>query len=128
MPKELAHESRVRILSVVNALLGVWLVVTPWVIGAPARSVATSGIVAGILIFAFAALRFARKHTAVMSWANVLLGAWTAMAPWVLAEPTGDIRTSNYIVVGMIVALIEAYSLTSSATQPNWRQGETGRR
>jgi hypothetical protein len=128
MANELPHESRVRALSATNAVLGVWLIISPWVVGAPGQSVATSGIVAGVLTFIFAIVRFARKHTAVMSWANVLVGAWTVMSPWIFGEASGDFRTWNYVIVGVLIVLIEAYSLTSSSTQPNWRQSQSGRR
>jgi len=82
----------------------------------------------GALILVLAAVRLLYKHTAAMSWGIVLLGAWTIMSPWVLGQTTGDFRTWNYILVGVIVAGLEAYSLTSSTTQENWRQRETGPR
>jgi hypothetical protein len=50
------------------------------------------------------------------------------MSPWVLGQTSEDFRTWNYVLVGVIVAAMEAYSLTSSSTQPNWRQNQTGRR
>lgn len=128
MPNELVHDRRVRVFEGVSGLLGLWLIVAPFIIGAPGQSVATSGMTAGVLIFVLAAIRFVYKHTTSMGLVTALLGAWTIMSPWVLRETSGDFRTWNYVLVGVIVAAIEAYSLTSSATQPNWRQSQTGRR
>jgi len=125
---QVAHDSRVRLFSGVHALLGLWLIVSPFIVGAPGRSVATSGMAVGVLIVILAGVRLAYKRTATMSWGMVLLGAWTVMSPWVFDQHTGDARTWNYVIVGLIVAAMAAYSLTSSATQPNWRQRETGRR
>jgi hypothetical protein len=122
------HDNRVRVLSSVNVLLGLWLIVFPWIVGAPGPNVATSGIAAGVLTLLFAVLRFARKHSTGMSWANVLIGAWTMMTPWAFGENSADIRTFNYVVVGLLIVAMEAYSLTSSATQSNRRQRETGPR
>jgi hypothetical protein len=128
MASELTHNRRVRLFEGVSGLLGLWLIVSPLVVGAPGRSVARSGIAVGVLILVFAVVRVAYKHTTAMGWITVLLGAWTIMSPWVLGQTSGDFRTWNYILVGVIVAAMEAYSLTSSTTQPNWRQGQTGRR
>jgi hypothetical protein len=122
------HDNRVRVLSGVNALLGLWLIASPWILGAPGPHVARSGMAVGLLTLAFAVVRFSRKHSAAMSWINVLLGAWTMMAPWVLQETSADIRTFHYIIVGALIAAMEAYSLTSSTTQSNRRQSETGPR
>lgn len=128
MANELTHDSRVRAFSAIEVLLGIWLIVTPWVLGAPGQRVATSGIVVGVIAVICGVVRFARKHTAVFGWIVVLAGAWTVMSPWVLGEEQAYSRTWNYVIVGVLLALIEAYSLTSSTTQPNWRQRESGQR
>jgi SPW repeat len=128
MAAESTHDARVRVLSGINALLGLWLIVTPWIIGAPHENAAINGMTVGALTSIFALVRFGRKHTSILSWINLLLGAWLAMAPWVLGEPSGDARTWNYVIVGMLIAAMETYSLTSTTTQPNWRQSETGPR
>jgi hypothetical protein len=62
--------------SAVIALLALWLVVCPWIIGAPGPRIASTGIVCGILILICSGVRFAYRHTAAMSWINALLGAW----------------------------------------------------
>jgi hypothetical protein len=128
MPNEPVHDRRIRVFEGVSALLGLWLIVAPFAIGAPGESVARSGMIVGVLILILAAIRFTYKHTAAMSWGMVVLGAWTIMSPWVLRQTSGDFRTWNYVLVGLIVVAMEAYSLTSSTTQPNWRQSQTGRR
>lgn len=128
MPSEPVHDTRVRLLSSVNALLGLLLILFPWIVGAPGPRVGTNGIAVGVVVLISAGVRFAQKHTNTMSWTNVLLGAWTVMSPWVLGQYSGDFRTWNYVIVGVLIVAIEAYSLTSSTTQPNWRQSKTGRR
>jgi hypothetical protein len=128
MPNELTHERRVRLLSGISALLGLWLIASPWIVGAPGPSVANSGMAVGALILIASLVRFVLKRTVVLSWGMMLLGGWTMMSPWVLGQELGNFRTFNYVVVGLLVVVMGAYSLTSSATQPNWRQRETGRR
>jgi hypothetical protein len=128
MNQQVIHDRRVRAFDGVSALLGLWLIVSPYVLGAPGASVRMSGTLVGALILVLAIIRVLYKRTTVIGLALVLLAAWTIMSPWVLGETSGDLRTWNYIVVGMIVAVMEAFSLSSSAGQPNWRQTQTGRR
>jgi hypothetical protein len=51
-----------------------------------------------------------------------------SVSPCVLGEEQACSRSWNYVIVGVLLALIEAYSLTSSTTQLNWRQRESGQR
>src|SRR5689334_7537027 len=104
MPNELVHEKRVRLLDGANAVLGLWLIVSPFVIGAPGQSVATSGIVVGVLLLLLAIARVAYKRTMVIGLGMVLLGAWTIMSPFVLGETSADFRTFNYVIVGILIA------------------------
>ncbi len=128
MPNELVHEKRVRLFDGANVVLGLWLIVAPFVIGAPGQRVATSGMVVGLLVLLLAIVRIVFKHTMVIGLLLVLLGAWTIMSAFVLGETSPDFRMFNYVIVGIVIAGLEAYSLSSSAAQPNWRQKQTGRR
>jgi hypothetical protein len=128
MPNDLVHEKRVRLLDGAIAVLGVWLIAAPFVIGAPGPTVSTSGMVVGALVLLLAIIRIAYKRTMAIGLVMVLAGAWTIMSPYVLGETSPDFRTFNYVIVGIIIAGLEAYSLTSSATQSNWRQRQAGRR
>jgi SPW repeat len=104
--------------SAIIALLGLWLVVCPWVLGAPGPRVANSGIICGVLILVCSAIRFAYRHTAALSWINALLGAWVIGAAWIFGENGWDIHTWNYTIVGVVIAGLETLSLTSSAMRP----------
>ena len=109
--------------SAVIALLAAWLIVTPWMIGAPGARVATNGIICGALILTCSWIRFAYRHTSALSWINALVGAWVIGAAWVFGENSADVRTWNYSIVGVVVALLEAISLTSSAMRPHTSAG-----
>jgi hypothetical protein len=70
------------------------------VVGVPGPSVATSGIICGALIFIGSWIRASYRHTSVMSWINVLLGAWIIAAAWIFSKNPGDAHTWNYTIVG----------------------------
>jgi SPW repeat len=68
------HSGQVKTASSTNAILGIWLVITPWVYGyvATARNTAWNSIVVGVLILIFGSLRYRSPHDRVgLSWANV---------------------------------------------------------
>jgi hypothetical protein len=104
----------VSVTSGIVVLLGLWLIASRWVIGAPGPNVATNAVVCGALVAVCGGIRFSRR-TAAMSWVNALLGAWTVAAPWIFGQHSGDIHTWNYTLTGIAIAGLETLSLTSSA-------------
>jgi hypothetical protein len=112
--------------SAVIALLALWLVACPYLIGTPGPRVAHTGIICGILILICSGIRFVYRHTSAMSWINALLGAWIIGAAWVFGESGGDVHTWNYTIVGAVIAGLETLSLTSSAMRPH-ASGGSGR-
>src|SRR3954469_23371406 len=54
---EQTHNTRVRLLSGIQALLALWLIACPWVIGDPGRDVARSGIAVGVVTLLLAMAR-----------------------------------------------------------------------
>ena len=70
-----------RTASGVNILLGVWLIVSPWVFDFSGRSAALSSITLGALIALLASIRLASLHnSAGLSGINLLLAFWAAAA------------------------------------------------
>jgi hypothetical protein len=113
----------VRASSIAVALLGLWLIIAPWILGAPGPRVATSGIICGGLILVCSTIRFSYRRTSAMSWINALLGAWTIGAASVFGENSGTVQTWNYTIVGIVIAGLETLSLSSSAMRPHKTSG-----
>ena len=94
-------------------LLGLWLFVSPWVIGFPGDAPqALNAMLAGALIAALAAFDLYRTH----AWAvalNLLAGLWVLVSPWVpLLGDRGPLTASN-IVVGIAVIVLGMWELRS---------------
>lgn len=123
MNNDTSARPAISVSSALIMLLGLWLIISPWVLGPPGPRVATSGIVCGALIVVCSAIRFAYRHTSAMSWINALLGAWIIGSAWVFGENGPDVHTWNYVIVGVIVAGLETLSLTSSAMRPRASPG-----
>jgi len=87
---------------VINAVLGIWLMVAPGVFGFP-ETVADNDHIIGPVIATFAVISF-WEATRVVRTYNIPLGAWLLVAPWILGyEVTGAI--ANDMVVGGLVIM-----------------------
>ncbi len=94
-------------------LLGVWLFVSPWVLGYPTDlPIAINAYIAGAVIACLAAFDLYKTY----AWAviiNLLVGLWVLVSPWVplLADRSAMMR--NSVVVGIAVAVLALWELRS---------------
>lgn len=100
--------SNVKWLSGTNTLLGLWLIVAPFVYGVSA-AVASTTIIAGIVIAALAGYNFWRSWNGEpasrgAATLNVLAGIWV-MGGLFFFE-VGGAAIANNLIVGAIVALL----------------------
>ena len=85
---------------VINALLGLWLMAAPAVLGAD-KTIANNDHIVGPLIASFAIISW-WEATRVVRLYNVPLGLWLLVAPWVLGyDNTAAIV--NDMLVGVVV-------------------------
>jgi SPW repeat len=100
--------SNARLCDVANLILGLFLLVSPWVVGysgQPMQNAMISGVViAGLSIAALAA--FAQWE----EWLNLLLGLWVLASPWLLGFQ-GTTAALVHIVVGILVAALAAIEI-----------------
>jgi hypothetical protein len=106
------HSTPVKAISAVNALLAVWLILSPWILGGPGSYVTRTGITAGALILVCTLLRATIRPSAVFSAVNVLLAGWVVVSPWLSGALTEDARTWSYVIAGAVIAVLEVLSLT----------------
>jgi predicted MFS family arabinose efflux permease len=94
-------------------LLGVWLFISPWVLGYPGDSpIAMNAYVAGVIIAALAAFDLYKTY----AWAvivNLLVGLWVAVSPWVPALADRGAMLGNSVIVGAAVILLALWELQS---------------
>ena len=87
----------------VNLFLGIWAIVTPWLVGNhPAAGVVADYAIAGILIALFAcAAVFAFRPW--QEGINILLGAWLLVSPWVLEFRANASLIWSAVLIGVLV-------------------------
>ena len=107
----------------VNFILGLWLIVAPFVLLYRGISAALwDNIIVGIIIAVLAGWRALGKESiriTVTSWVVALLGVWTIIAPFALHYASNASAMWNGVIVGIVVAILATYrALDRSGMQP----------
>jgi hypothetical protein len=97
----------------VNFILGLWLIVAPFVLLYRGISAALwDNIIVGVVIAILAGWRALGKESArmtVTSWLVALLGLWTIAAPFVFHYARNPSAMWNGVIVGIVVAILATY-------------------
>lgn len=95
-----------------NVVLGVWIVISPFVLGfSNMRAIMWNNIATGGAIFLLALASTARRGTSML---NVLLGIWLLISPFVLGA-SRPVAVWNDVILGIIVAIV---ALTGTRRAP----------
>ncbi|MER7009536.1 SPW repeat protein [Dactylosporangium sp. NPDC000555] len=107
---QLAETPAARITDGVLALTGLYLAISPWVVGFTpfAFNLTVNNLICGIAVALLAsgfAVAYGRTHS--LAWLPVVVGVWTIITPWVILRgfATGGIIANN-IVVGAIMIVL----------------------
>jgi hypothetical protein len=106
------RSTQVRIASGINTLLGVWLIISPLVFFYALDNLLSlwSSVIAGALISIFGIWRSRSPgENATLSWANIVLGGWVALSPWVFGNMSGPAFWNN-LIVGLCVVVLAIWS------------------
>src|SRR5215472_13043490 len=87
--------------SLVNVLLSVWIIISPFVLGLHAPKAIWNNVVTGILVGVLAIIRWAMGRPGC-SWVNLFLGIWLVISPFALV--LGSVAMWNNVILGIIVA------------------------
>jgi hypothetical protein len=111
-------------------LTGVYLAASPWIAGfSNLTTLAVTNLIVGIAYAVLMSGGFGRAYerTHSMAWAACALGAWTIIAPWVVAGDVSTTRTVwNNIIVGVIAMLLGLAASAASGERRSSR-GQEGR-
>ena len=104
----------------VNAMIGVWLVISPWVLGFQNSSPALSNsLIIGMALLA-TALGAIFVPSAWEEWTEVGLGVWMALAPWMFGFSNLGLATANALVSGIVMLALAMWVL---GTDKDWGFG-----
>jgi hypothetical protein len=104
------HDGAAQTASGVNAYLGLWLLIAPWVLDYQDRqAIAVIHVVAGLLLLALGPFRLGKPRSAPwLSWFNAFLGLWLVLTPFVLLPSSSSTRPAfwNSVILGSVVAVL----------------------
>lgn len=96
-------------LEALTVLTGLYLAASPWIVGFDGFTrLAVTNLICGVTL-ALLGLAFATAYerTYGMSWVPAAIGAWTIVAPWVVAGEVDTTRTVvNNVIIGALAILL----------------------
>lgn len=111
---EIVQKQRTAGANWVNVILGIWIVISPFVLGFSNRTAMMwNDVATGAAIIVLALARSAGRAALPL---NVLLGLWLIVSPFILGA-SRPVAVRNNIVLGIIVAIVALMS-THRAPQP----------
>src|SRR5437868_4957995 len=90
----------------VMLVLGVWLFLSPFILGYPdfGNTASVNSFVFGIIVAALALAALGRPQM-WEEWVNLVLGLWLIVAPFALGFRAETAASTNHIVVGLLIAI-----------------------
>ncbi|MCF6473206.1 hypothetical protein FAF44_33205 [Nonomuraea sp. MG754425] len=105
-------------------LAGLYLAISPWVVGIFGRTNLTvSNLITGIAVALLAAgIASANSRTHGLSWVLPIIGVWTIIAPWVLSPHGAGAATIVSNVITGAVILVTGLACASLGMMPKRRR------
>lgn len=105
------HLSSKRWQDQVILLLGIWLFISPFVLGYPTSSPpAINAFIAGAVMAVLAAFDLYKTYV----WAvllNIVIGAWVAVSPWMVGVVQDRPMTTSLLIVGIATIVLGLWEL-----------------
>jgi hypothetical protein len=98
-----------KLCDVVNFVLGVILLLSPWMFGFDAGAVSINAYVTGVVIAALAIAALA-AFAVWEEWLNLIVGLWALVSPWVLGFQ-GTTAMTIHVLIGAAVAVLAAVEI-----------------
>ncbi len=106
----------------VNAVLGAWLILSPWALGF-SGSVPAMGnfVIVGVLLLATAvgAIFLPRAWE---EWTESALGLWLVISPWIVGYAAVDSAKANAILTGLVILTLSLWAVQDDNS--GWLSGD----
>ncbi len=101
----------VKVLSWITVVLGVWLIIAPFIITVPSMVAMWNSIIVGVIVLVLSWIRAANPTSSPgLSWINAILGLWLIVAPFVLRMASSTSFRWNDIVLGIAVIVFSVWA------------------
>lgn len=96
----------------VNILLGIWVLISPFVLAVHSSKGVWSNVITGAMVGVLALVRWS-MHQRGWSWLNLFLGIWLFISPFVLF--LSGAAMWNNVILGIIIAAMALSNTYSKA-------------
>lgn len=105
---------------VVSALVGVWLIASPWALGIhePLAAIGNFAILGAVLL-GFALTEFFIPES-WEEWSELVIGLWLLGSPWILEFAHVRVALQNAIACGTIVSVLALWVLGTDDAFGGW--------
>ena len=104
----------------VNAVLGAWLILSPWAMGYQGETAAMSNaVIIGLALIA-AALGAIFVPRAWEEWTEGALGLWMIVSPWALGFSALQGAQLTAVVTGVVIAALALWTLLTDKDYSAW--------
>ncbi len=107
--------SNSRTLSIINFILGVWLIISPYLLQYTAVQARWEQTAAGVIIAILAAVHYYMPEMRWTSWVNAVVALWLIIAPFVTGY-TNMAAYWNEIISGVVIGALSIWSGSLSTT------------
>ena len=104
----------------VNCLLGLWFVLSPWVVGYQGVSAAVaSAIVLGVLMIvaSFGAMLIPKAWE---EWSEFVLGILMIIAPWAVQFSSSSDAMRTSVITGIVTLVLALWTLLTDRDYSGW--------
>jgi SPW repeat-containing protein len=108
----------------INIILGIWLIVTPYVFGYTSSAAKWNQTIFGVVVLILAALRLGAMRQQWISFLNGLAAIWLVIAPFILSY-NRSVAYWNEVIVGVIVGVLAFWNSGVSLTATHTRHHGT---
>jgi len=107
----LKDRSELTAINIINAVLALFLFVSPWLVAfSEVQAASWNAWICGLAIAGLAIAALSNLHE-WEEWASIALGLWTAVAPWALGFAGIAAAMWAHVGVGLAVAVLAAVEL-----------------
>jgi len=104
----------------VTALLGVWLILSPWALGFQSSTAAMANAVIIGLALAAAAMGTMYVPRAWEEWTVGALGLWMVVSPWVLGFRGLQVARTSAVATGIAIVVLALWVLSTDRDYAGW--------
>jgi hypothetical protein len=99
-------------------LAGIWLIISPFILGYNSAGVTWDQVIFGIIIAILGIIRYSALSAVWASWLSALAGLWMVIAPFAISGASGAARWSS-VIAGLVTLILSLAITNSPAETPN---------